>query len=151
MRAWQRYQGGPRTPPIPRLLPPAPPPHLGKGLLGACLTPMESHKPMPGPLGPQGLNLASPLFICSALRKAVWPPQRNLAEASGPHSKPPAPPRALGCLQQCVALLRAWPSGWGLTCAFCRGSGICQCSINFHLPVVETVVMGGMVVGTGMG
>lgn len=61
----------PQDPLVPRLLPPALPPHLGKGFLAACLTPMESHKPTPGPLRPQGLTPASPLFICPALRKAA--------------------------------------------------------------------------------
>ena len=118
--------GGPQDPLVPRLLPPAPPPHPGTGLLATCLTPMESRKQHQS-LRPPGLRpWPLHLFICSVLRKVAQPPpptgawQRPQAPVPGalPPAKPPAPPHALAAQATLgwsgVALLKGRAVGVGL-------------------------------------
>lgn len=134
-------------------------------LLTTCLTPMESHKPMPGPLCPRGLS-SLPLHYLFALLSGKWcdpRPQREPGRGlrtpfQVAACQPPAPAWALGCTQHPVRLCAGFalgrgPLGWGHAFGvFCKSSGVCRCPINVHSLMVKMVgmMMGRVVMGMGM-
>lgn len=151
VRARCRCWGGPRTLCSPGWHPQLCLPTLGRRLLAACLAPMESLKPTPGPLCPRALRPPLLHYLFALLSGKHCDPCPQLDRGRGlrtPLQAPCWPRPGPACVlaahvtvfsSSVVALLRDRdPQGrvddlW----VFCREGGTCRCSINIHSLMTE--------------